>query len=816
MNKRHSLSMQQGSCIAVILTSLVSLTVALAKVKAQAPAASCAPTSQIGSQAIVANDLPKTIPAGRAQQTDPDFLFGTGTFFSSVPHATSASLSLCLDDSRPQNLKITVTPLGAPSPAPQFVVWDHERLLNQNGQVVTHIETVANLPFAGLYPDAGSSPLTDSYKIQVIDDVAGLQSGDVGTFNAATLTLNPVNPGHIGPPVVNLFADAAHHPLPPSIEFGTPLTVFATAIGNPSSFKIQRLGIKIQEIVDLDPLHPDPARRLQVYEQHTSGVGPGLFQSDDVMQSPSSATGVSLAYSPPDLLPPGIYYVSATAWDSAGFSRTAAAILTVTRSFGFLNVVSLQRQVSTTCDESNNDCFPEDADPFGFPCNTTKFSAVVNLINNSPDDSGFLRVRVLDVPGRAFLDQVDLSDPQFALPDIQDLAQGFVSSVAPLPGCSAQEVQICGLIPKPNQNRCDFGIGHQVFALLEECDGSAAECTPNSDLWTPIDSIKVTEGEWVKLGGFQGPGGGANQDRRGVRGNRNPFRLNAVVIVGPTTVGESTPVQFVANAILRNSAGATKTLNNVRARWAASRFAINPTTGLFRPGQVTSPTSVRITATFRYGGVTRTRALTVRVTPRASAASAAAAVNVGSDMGASSGQGGASASSSTYPSMSSGMSDEAMAGTDYALGQVSSQMAIPGDVVAARGKRRHKKSKAPAVSLSLSSPVITEGGAAILTVSAPRTDRSRPLTINYALGGSAVLNTHFVVCGTVGRVTIPAGSTTARINLSALANDLDSGGEIATVSLRPGRGYKLTRRRIQNVTIVNSPTLISIQSCPVP
>src|SRR4029077_14376485 len=138
-----------------------------------------------------------------------------------------------------------------------------------NGQPIQHIEALANLPFAGQFPDAGSNPPTYSYKVQVLDDQTGVfraGNGDplfVGNFNASVLTLNPNNPGHVGPPIVNLYSNQALQPLPASIEFGDDFSVFATAIGNPASYRIDRLGLKVVELVDIDPLHHDLAHPLQ-------------------------------------------------------------------------------------------------------------------------------------------------------------------------------------------------------------------------------------------------------------------------------------------------------------------------------------------------------------------------------------------------------------------------------------------------------------------------------------------------------------------------------------------------------------------------
>jgi hypothetical protein len=726
---------------------------------------------QTGSQQFFDATLPLAIPKGRnGGDVAFQFLTGTGSIFQSEPQSTSASLYVCLDDVLPQNLKIIISPGGNNST--QIVVWDHEQFLDSNNQPITHIEALANIPSVAPFQDAGSNPPTFSYKIQVLDDEPGriFDNGQfiyIGTVNSSVLTLNPSNPGHFGMPIVSLYSDEMFHLIPLSIQFGDPLTVFATAIGNPSSFKIARLGLRVVERVDINPLNPDPNHLLPTPQQHNTGTGPGIFIQDDVAQSPSSTTGVGSHFDPPDLpiLPPGYYEVTATAWDSAGFTRSLTQHLTVNRSFGFLSVANLVRQVNTNCDETID----------GFPCNTTNFSATLNLINNTPIDSGNLRIRLVDIPGSAFLDSADFLPPTAERDFLP--SEIMAGPVTPLPGCSAEQVQVCGVIPQPNQSTSDFGVGHQVYAVLEECDATQVQCADpnNADLWIPVDTIRVTEGEWPVVAGFNGPGGGSNQDRHGGKDKNNPFLLDSIAITGPTTVASSGSAQYHSNATLKNSQGTTKQLTNVKVKWSASMFSIS-SAGLFQAGAVTANTPVMITASYTLAGVTKTQ--TVQITVNAPMMAQSAPV-----------------SQAVIPETGDENTDQ------DSLGQEGET-----DMVSPQKKSKPKPPKPPNVTLSVSPTSVTEGNGANVMVSINKANPTQSIDIKYSLSGTALLNTHFAICGEPGTITIPAGATTATARLTAIANDLNLGTESVTISLTPNSAYKLPKKGAKaTVNITNVP-----------
>jgi uncharacterized protein (DUF2141 family) len=66
---------------------------------------------------------------------------------------------------------------------------------------------------------------------------------------------------------------------------------------------------------------------------------------------------------------------------------------------------------------------------------------------------------------------------------------------------------------------------------------------------------------------------------------------------------------------------------------------------------------------------------------------------------------------------------------------------------------------------------------------------SHPLTVYYAMSGSAHLGTDYTLSGTVGRVVIPAGQTMANVTIHALPNPARSTDRQATMTITNGPGY---------------------------
>jgi hypothetical protein len=66
------------------------------------------------------------------------------------------------------------------------------------------------------------------------------------------------------------------------------------------------------------------------------------------------------------------------------------------------------------------------------------------------------------------------------------------------------------------------------------------------------------------------------------------------------------------------------------------------------------------------------------------------------------------------------------------------------------------------------------------------------LTVFYAMSGTAHLGTDYTLSGTVGRVVIPAGQTTANVTIHALYNPARSTDRTATMTITNGPGYFFT------------------------
>jgi hypothetical protein len=100
---------------------------------------------------------------------------------------------------------------------------------------------------------------------------------------------------------------------------------------------------------------------------------------------------------------------------------------------------------------------------------------------------------------------------------------------------------------------------------------------------------------------------------------------------------------------------------------------------------------------------------------------------------------------------------------------------------------------------------VREGGEdAIITFSYKGPTLHPAVTVNYSVGGNAVLNTDFTLSGTPGMVTIPADTTSASITLHAIPDNVkEGGGEVAKVFIAPGTGYEVpTQQDAMRVSIL--------------
>ena len=193
------------------------------------------------------------------------------------------------------------------------MLWNHEQLVDANKQVLTHVTLRGVLPLSS-FADALAN--NSGVTILVSDDTPGSTTGvTVGTFNSCSLIVDQDNTGHVGLPSVQLSVNGQPDPSPGAISeipvtYGAPVTLLATARGNPSSFQITRLQIKLTKLVpDIQPGVCAAEGGCADY----SGAGPPFYSSVDILQTSASQSAV-LTYTAPELpkLPPGKYRVSTT------------------------------------------------------------------------------------------------------------------------------------------------------------------------------------------------------------------------------------------------------------------------------------------------------------------------------------------------------------------------------------------------------------------------------------------------------------------------------------------------------------------------
>jgi hypothetical protein len=71
--------------------------------------------------------------------------------------------------------------------------------------------------------------------------------------------------------------------------------------------------------------------------------------------------------------------------------------------------------------------------------------------------------------------------------------------------------------------------------------------------------------------------------------------------------------------------------------------------------------------------------------------------------------------------------------------------------------------------------------------------------------GTALQGSDYMLTGTAGQVTIPAGQSSATVLLHAVADHIKETSETATMVLTSGTGYKIPKRAKATLTIVNGP-----------
>ena len=104
------------------------------------------------------------------------------------------------------------------------------------------------------------------------------------------------------------------------------------------------------------------------------------------------------------------------------------------------------------------------------------------------------------------------------------------------------------------------------------------------------------------------------------------------------------------------------------------------------------------------------------------------------------------------------------------------------------------------VSVSVSSPVIPEGGSTAFSInSSSVSDVDR--TIYYAMSGSAGMGAQYTLSGTPGQAVIAAGDSSASLTLNSIPNSISRGRLKAKLTLISGPSYRVSRPKAAVVTI---------------
>jgi hypothetical protein len=444
-----------------------------------------------------------------------------------------------------------------------------------------------------------------------------------------------------------------------------------------------------------------------------------------------------------------MYHIDAIAYDNSGFATHVQKTLTVARLFGFGSVTVNSRTINTDSDCPQENC----GNGFTVPCNTASFNATLNLVNNTNFASGNLRVRILTVPDAAYQDSDDppALPPEAELPPPPQVQpnpsppQASVSTVTPLAAHSNELVQVVGVAPKPIQQDCfsTSGIGFQIFAELDELVGSQ---------WIPIDSIKVTEGQWPVIGGFAGPGGGINNPRHGQPPGNEPLVYESLNLSGPNpdTVAAGAQKSYTATAIAANTTTTQSVDVTSQAQWSA-----NCPGGVFHAPNTAGQNT--ISATYAIGSTQKMVSKTINVT------------------------GGATPTPTPTPT------------------------ATPTPTPTATPIPTPTPTPTPPVVTLFAAPTkITKSGTANFVVTASSASHAQPIMVNYSMSGNAILGSDYTL--SANPITIPPNQSSGSATLTAITAKT-KGSEKATMTLTSGTGYtfptsgKKKKPKIQKATV---------------
>jgi PKD repeat protein len=97
----------------------------------------------------------------------------------------------------------------------------------------------------------------------------------------------------------------------------------------------------------------------------------------------------------------------------------------------------------------------------------------------------------------------------------------------------------------------------------------------------------------------------------------------------------------------------------------------------------------------------------------------------------------------------------------------------------------------PTVTVSANPTEIAEGGTATYTITLSQAV-NQEITVSYSMSGKATNGSDYTLSGTPDKVTIPGGTTSGTVTLSAIKDNVKEKPETAIMTLQPGSGYNLS------------------------
>jgi Ca2+-binding RTX toxin-like protein len=124
------------------------------------------------------------------------------------------------------------------------------------------------------------------------------------------------------------------------------------------------------------------------------------------------------------------------------------------------------------------------------------------------------------------------------------------------------------------------------------------------------------------------------------------------------------------------------------------------------------------------------------------------------------------------------------------------------------------------VNLTVSTPSVTEDGNTDLVYTFARTETTTALTVNFNVGGTAILATDYTATGaatftgTTGTVTFGIGVATATVTINPTQDSLVEVNDVVALTLATGVGYAVGTPSAVSSTIVNDDTSVSLAVTP--